>query len=85
MITVTQYEKDQWSRFAQAAYAADRNAIGHRYSGAASIPNGARLPVAVYDSLQAGWRAWFVFNDFSNAESAAPKGWAVAETSVEGR
>lgn len=68
MITITQYEKDQRSRFAQAAYQAGKNIIGHRYSVAASIPNGARMEVATYDSLQDGWRAWLVFNDFSKAE-----------------
>ena len=64
----TQYEKDEWSRFAQAAYACNRNAIGHRYSVAASIPNGAAIPLGWYDALMEGWRAWLVFNDFTKAE-----------------
>jgi len=68
MMTVTNYEKNEWSRLATAAYAIGMNGIGHRYSTAASIPNGARLPLATYDALQAGWRAWLVFNDFSKAE-----------------
>ena len=67
MITVTQYEKDQWSRIAHAAYAEMRNAIGTKYSVAASIPNGTQIPVAKYDALQNGWRAWFVFSDWSKA------------------
>ena len=67
MITITQYEKDQWSRMARVAYSEMRNAIGTRYSVAASIPNGAQIPVEKYDALQNGWRAWFVFNDWSKA------------------
>tara|TARA_R110000822_G_scaffold90064_1_gene208290 strand:- start:108 stop:269 length:162 start_codon:yes stop_codon:yes gene_type:complete len=52
---------------AHAAYADMRNAIGTKYSVAASIPNGAQIPVAKYDALQNGWRAWFVFSDWSKA------------------
>ncbi len=58
MITPTQHEKNEWTRMAQAAYGADRNSVGHRYSGAASIVTGARIPVSCYDALQADYRAW---------------------------
>src|SRR4051812_33249768 len=59
-ITPTQHERNEWSRLAQAAYAADRNDLGHRYSIAASLPNGARLTCKKFDALQGPYRAWLV-------------------------
>lgn len=64
MITITQHEKDEWSRFAQAAYARRLVAVGHRFSAAASLPNGARMPVQQFDSLMRDYRAWLCFNVF---------------------
>ncbi len=66
MITPTQHEKNEWTRMAQAAYGADRNSVGHRYSGAASIVTGARIPTSIYDSLQSDYRAWLIRNEFPN-------------------
>ena len=62
MITPTQHEKNEWSRLAQAAYAIGSNTVGHRYSGAASIPTNARLSDAQFDELQTGYRSWLVDN-----------------------
>ena len=62
MITVTNWEKSEWTRLATAAYAQGVNAIGHRYSAAAALPNGTRLDCATYDRLQGPYRQWLVFN-----------------------
>lgn len=62
---VTQHEKNEWSRMAQDAYAKDRNDVGHRFSSAASIPNGAQLPTSRYDALMAEYRAWLVFGELT--------------------
>ena len=59
-ITPTAHEKAEWSRMAAAAYKARRNAIGHRFSVAASLPRDGALPLATFDSLQADYRAWLV-------------------------
>lgn len=68
--TVGEYEKDQWSRMAQAAYAAGRNNIGHKYSMAASLPRDAQMELPRWDRLMDGWRAWLVHNDWTKAEEA---------------
>ena len=62
LITPIQDEKNGWSDLAQAAYSASQNAIGHRYSGAASIPTGAQITLEMFDALQFGYREWLVFN-----------------------
>lgn len=64
MIIVTQYDKDQWSRMAQAAYREGHNEIGHRYSVAASIPAYTQLTVERFDALNIAWRRWLVFNEW---------------------
>jgi hypothetical protein len=64
MMTPSQHEKSEWSRMASAAYAASRNDIGTRYSVAASIPYRAELPLEMFDSLQAGYRAWLIDGTF---------------------
>lgn len=71
MITVTQHEKNEWSRFAQAAYARRDNATGHRFSVAASLPHGARMPVHQYDSLMRDYRAWLCFDELPAQEGGA--------------
>lgn len=63
-ITPTWHEKAEWSRMAQAAYRANFNQIGHRYSIAASLASGERMTTARFDALQAGYREWLVFNRF---------------------
>lgn len=60
----SQHEKNEWSRFATAAYANDRNDIGHRYSAAASLRNSEAMPTERFDALQADYRAWLVFNEW---------------------
>jgi hypothetical protein len=71
-ICPTDHEKREWSRMAQAAYSAGRNDIGHRYSCAASMPNGAQTSVKTFDALQAGYRAWLIDNTLP-AEQTAPQ------------
>lgn len=68
MITITQHEKSEWSRFAQAAYARRDNATGHRFSVAASVPHGYRMPVAHFDGLMRDYRARLCFNKFPSLE-----------------
>lgn len=63
-ITVTQHEKNEWSRMARAAYSADRNDVGHRYSMAATVRNGEQVRADWYDRIQSGYRAWLVFNEW---------------------
>lgn len=49
---------------ASAAYNADRNDIGHRFSGAAALRAGQSMPVAQYDALMIDYRAWLTFGEF---------------------
>ena len=65
----TQHEKNEWSRLAQDAYSKSLNAIGHRYSAYASIPRAATITVAMFDSLQVGYRRWLIDGDFSLASA----------------
>ncbi len=60
MITPTTAEKAEWSRMAQAAYAAGRNDIGHRYSVAASLPALCRIATREFDELHGDYRAWLI-------------------------
>lgn len=50
-ITPTQHAKNEWSRMAQSAYAANLNTIGHTMSAAASLPHDGSLSVDRYDFL----------------------------------
>lgn len=59
-ITPTQHEKNEWSRLARWAYANDRNDVGHRFSMAASARNGESISIALFDSLQRGYRSWLI-------------------------
>lgn len=63
-ITPTRHCKLEWSRLAQAAYSQDRNDVGHRFSGAASILDSQSLSLATYDSLQHDYRVWLIDNQF---------------------
>lgn len=65
-IAPSAHEKAEWSRLAQAAYAVNLNSIGHKYSGAASIPNNAAIDIGYFDLLQSGYRAWLL-SGFANA------------------
>ena len=59
-VTPTLHEKSEWSRLAMDAYGSGHNAVGHRFSAMAALPEGARLPVTVFDSLQLTYRCWLV-------------------------
>ena len=63
-ITPTRHQKLEWSRMAQAAYGSDHNDTGHRFSGLASIPDSASLPIDVNDTAMRQYRAWLVFNEY---------------------
>lgn len=59
-ITPSQYEKNEWSRMAQDAYAHDLNDIGHKFSMAATLLNGESCALAWFDALQTEYRAWLI-------------------------
>lgn len=59
-IMVTQHVKNEWSRMAQDAYRHGVNYIGHRYSGAAAIPNNSMLTCVAFDALQINYRKWLI-------------------------
>lgn len=63
-ITPTRHQKLEWARMAQAAYSTDHNWTGHRFSGLASIPDSASLPIAVYDTAMNQYRAWLIDNQY---------------------
>jgi len=67
-ITPTDYEKREWSRYAQAAYSAGYNAIGHRFSVAASAPSQATMPCGRFDALQGAYRGWLCYGTFTQAD-----------------
>ena len=62
IVTPTESEKSEWSRMARAAYHDGKNAIGHRYSMAATLRIGEPMRLSVFDSLQEGYRNWLVFD-----------------------
>ena len=59
-ITPTQHEKREWSRMAQAAYAAGLNPIGHRFSAVAALPAQASMSLGNYDAAMTEYREWLV-------------------------
>jgi hypothetical protein len=65
LIHPTEHEKREWSRFARAAYQADRNDIGHRFSGAATLLIGESMSPAHFYALQEEYREWLVFGNFT--------------------
>lgn len=60
MITVTDHERLEWARAAQAMYAAGRNRWGHWLSAAAALPWAFGMPVDRYDELQRVYREWLI-------------------------
>jgi hypothetical protein len=74
MITVTEFEKAEWSRMAAAAYRAGRNDVGRRYSVAASIPRNRRLPCKQFDELQSGYREWLITGEFPRKPNSIDDG-----------
>lgn len=67
-ITPSEHEKSEWSRMARAAYAADYNSVGHRYSGAAALHINQPMSLATFDALQEAYRSWLVWGDFKAAD-----------------
>ena len=67
MITPTAHEKARWAQHAQWCYAQGRNAEGHRYSAKAALPEGARLDVAVFDTLQRNVRECMIDGSYRAA------------------
>ena len=77
-ITVTEHDKNEWSRMAKDAYSNGINYIGHRYSMAASIPRGTMLTCQSFDALQINYRAWLIdgidqFREVDEDDSAADR------------
>jgi hypothetical protein len=68
-MTPTHAEKMGWSRMAQAAYAINRNDLGHRYSAAASLSTGGYMPLRMFDQLMADYRAWLIDNVYPPREA----------------
>lgn len=62
-ITPTDHEKLEWARCAQAMYAREENANGHKLSAAAALPHGAVMYAEKYDQVAAIYRAWLVFDE----------------------
>lgn len=60
-ITPTEHEKREWSRMARAAYAEDRNEIGHQFSAYSALLHNEAIPTARFDELQAQYQQWLVF------------------------
>jgi hypothetical protein len=60
MIHSTEHEKNEWSRMAKDAYANDRNDIGHRFSGAATLNIGEACTAESFYSLQSQYRKWLI-------------------------
>ena len=69
-IQPTRAQKIEWARMAQAAYLSDHNWTGHRFSGLASIPDAASLPLAVYDTAMSHYRAWLIANEYPQRDDA---------------
>lgn len=71
LIYPNENERNAWSQVARAAYRAGLDNIGHRYSVAATLAPGAGMTVRHFDSLQRGYRAWLLDNDWTVAAEAA--------------
>lgn len=63
-IRITEHMRLEWSRMAQAAYRTGHSAVGHRYSAAAARATSYEWTIAEVDALQAGYRAWLMFNEY---------------------
>jgi hypothetical protein len=67
-ITLTAHDLREWSRFAQDAYANNRNDIGHRFSVASACHSaGQMIDCARFDYLQNQYRDWLCFNIYPEA------------------
>jgi len=72
MMTMTPipHEKAEWSRMAKSAYSSGHNAVGHRFSAAASLPKDVAIPLKDFDELQELYRMWLVFGQFYSKVAA---------------
>jgi hypothetical protein len=68
MVTPTQQEKYEWACVAEAAYKAQYNEIGHTFSVAATLPNGAQITVKQFDELQSNYRQWRLYGKLTLAD-----------------
>lgn len=59
-ITVTAHNKAEWARAAKDCYAKGASFYGHRFSAKAALPEGAMLPLDVFDTLQRLYRIWLI-------------------------
>lgn len=64
MITITQNDKDEWSRLATSAYTAGHNTIGHKYSAAAAMPALSKITPGAFEDLQRPYREWLNWNTY---------------------
>ena len=69
MITPTQHEKNEWSRFAKALYAKRLNMHGHIFSRFAALRTDQQIAVWMYDDLQKQYRAWLCFDEYPELET----------------
>tara|TARA_R110000868_G_scaffold151523_1_gene376049 strand:+ start:452 stop:697 length:246 start_codon:yes stop_codon:yes gene_type:complete len=73
MITVTQHDKNEWSRMAKDAYANDVNYMGHRYSGAAVVNCGTPDFMAIVMPLNDRGMLPVDINDYAWARRELPQ------------
>jgi hypothetical protein len=69
-MTPTPHEKSEWARMAKSAYNTGHNAVGHRFSAAASLRKDAAISLKDFDELQELYRMWLVFGQYYLQESA---------------
>lgn len=60
-MTPTEHEKNEWSRMAAAAYLANRNGTGTKFSVAATLGTGQKMPLKMFDELMAEYCEWLAF------------------------
>ena len=63
-IRISEHDRREWSRMAQAAYNARRSDVGHRYSAAAARATSYEWTIVEVDALQRGYRAWLMFGEW---------------------
>ena len=64
LMPVTQYLKDEFARFAAAAFKDGREDVGRLYTIAAALPEMSYLSCHTHDALTRQWRGWLVFNKY---------------------
>jgi len=60
MMRLTELEKKEWPRCAQAMYLRGEPGIGHMLSAVVAI---GECPIAQYDKAADAYRAWLVFDE----------------------